>query len=608
MKKLFNLALFGAIALTGAVGFSSCSSSSDEVINNPDYNPETNSVKTQFTIAFPSEISGAGTRQTDAIVQEGATTDITKFRGISNIVLIPYASATDRTTRLGNAITFSSMIKPTTATSANAIPSGSNLLANSNSVLYKDVEIPIGTAGFLFYGEASGTNDDFATGAISETNVSDNSKQASSFTFALQQIKSTEDAIDKTESAKIVTYLTNIAAATNWAGCANTANSTHTWYNAGLGDLYTKFISNHAGSTATVQGLVQQLYTDVFSYTDDVSTAIKTAITTNYASDTDNDGTLTFTGIGNYPADNNLPDGSAAITWSNASPAVPSMVFTGSTSDLNAGNMTNYTYPASLYYTVNCGINTANALKETLYDGTNNWATILAGYTDGAFVGSSTKSVAITAPIEYAVARLDMGIYAEAATLYDAEGAAVNVGDNTFPVTAVIVGGQPTSVNYLFTPADNSGGRTIYDKTMNSIFYAKYSASEVGVQNHTLVMETYANQTVTLIIELENKSGHSFHGKTGVIPNNSKFYLAALLDPANIGTNSTNANSLDRVFKQDYTTTAILKIVAGSSGVANAKGLGAAYNIIPDLRTTKMELGLSVDLSWKAGIVFKTDI
>ena len=50
MKKYFSYALVGAIALTGAVGFSSCSSSSDEVVgNNPDYNPELNSVKTQFT-------------------------------------------------------------------------------------------------------------------------------------------------------------------------------------------------------------------------------------------------------------------------------------------------------------------------------------------------------------------------------------------------------------------------------------------------------------------------------------------------------------------------------------------------------------------------------
>ena len=68
MKKLFNLALFGAIALTGAVGFSSCSSSSDEVINNPNYDPETNTVKTEFTISLPNYV-GASTRQTDVITQ-----------------------------------------------------------------------------------------------------------------------------------------------------------------------------------------------------------------------------------------------------------------------------------------------------------------------------------------------------------------------------------------------------------------------------------------------------------------------------------------------------------------------------------------------------------
>ena len=91
MKKLFNLALLGAIALTGAVGFSSCSSSSDEVINNPDYNPEQNSVKTQFTISFPKNV--ASTRQSAATVQNDQ--DIASFRGMDNIVLLPFATTGD---------------------------------------------------------------------------------------------------------------------------------------------------------------------------------------------------------------------------------------------------------------------------------------------------------------------------------------------------------------------------------------------------------------------------------------------------------------------------------------------------------------------------------
>ena len=615
MKKNFKYALLSATALMGAVSFPACSSS-DDVVDNPNFDPETNTVKTQFTIAFPNEISGTVTRQTDAIVQEGADADITKFRGISNIVLIPYASASDRTSRLGDAITFSSMIKPNVTTSENAIPSGNNLLGPSSSVLYKDVSIPLNTSGFLFYGEATNTYDNAATGSIVETNVNNNS-EASDFSFALEQIRANESAISKTNSNKIIAYLTQIAAAHDatdatitWAGCADATKSSETWYNTALGDLYNLFISNHAGSTATVKGLVQYLYSSVYPYNDKVSIAIKTAITTTYASVNATDNTkLDFSSeLGaDYPADNYLPDGSAAMTWSDASPAVPSMVYTGSTTDLNAGNMTHYTYPASLYYTINSGIKTSNASQADNYNTTNDWDDILTGYS-GTSVGPSTKSVAIIYPIEYAVARLDVGIYAAAETLYDKEGAAVTVGNNTFPVTGVIVGGQPTSVNYLFTPANNSGGRTIYDNTMNSPFYAKYSASEVGVQNHTLVLETYKDQKVNIIIELENNSGNAFVGKTGIIPNNTKFYLAAELDPANIGTNSTNASSLDRVFMQDYTTTAILKIAQGSPGTANTKGLGAAYNVIPDLRTTQMELGMSVNLSWKPGIVFKTDI
>ena len=615
MNKNFKYAFLSAIALTGAVSFSACSSS-DDFFDNPDYNPEDNSVKTQFSIAFPSEIAGAATRQTANIVQEGANIDLTKFRGISNIVLIPYASATDRSKRLGNAITFSSMIKPTVATSTNAIPSGNNLVAKSTSVLYKDVTIPLGTSGFLFYGEASGTTNDAATGSIVEANVSDNTKQASDFTFALQQIKNSESAIDKANSNNIIAYLTQIAAAHDatdaaitWAGCANVANNTAEWYNAGLGDLYTMFVNNHAGSTATVKGLVQYLYSSVYPYDDKVSKAIKTAITTTYAKadDTDQSKLVFLDALGSdYPKDNNLPDGAAAMTWTSASPAVPSMVYTGSTTDLNAGNMVDYTYPASLYYMVNSKVKTAQASKADSYNTTNDWDAILAGY-PGTSVGPSTKSVAIESPIEYAVARLDVGIYASSETLYDAEGVAVTVGENTFPVTGVIVGGQPVSVNYLFTPADNSGGRTIYDNTMNSTFYAKYSATEVGVQNHTLVLETYKNQTVNVIIELENKSGKAFVGKTGIIPNNTKFYLAAVLNPA-ATTGVTNSNNLDQVFKQEYTTTAILKIAQGSLGTANDTGLGAAYNVIPDLRTTQMELGLSVDLSWKPGIIFRIDI
>ena len=66
MKKMFKYASLGAIALVGAISFSACSSS-DEIVDNPDYNPVDNTVNTQ--IAFSLSKGGAkkaATRQTAA--------------------------------------------------------------------------------------------------------------------------------------------------------------------------------------------------------------------------------------------------------------------------------------------------------------------------------------------------------------------------------------------------------------------------------------------------------------------------------------------------------------------------------------------------------------
>ena len=70
MKKMKNLALMGAIALTGAVGFTACSSSNDVAEDiNPNYNPETNTVKTEFVINVTQP--GERTRMTTAAAGAG---------------------------------------------------------------------------------------------------------------------------------------------------------------------------------------------------------------------------------------------------------------------------------------------------------------------------------------------------------------------------------------------------------------------------------------------------------------------------------------------------------------------------------------------------------
>ena len=84
MKKYFNYALVGAIALTGAVGIASCSSSDDTLAGN-DPNPS-NSVENEVTVQFVLNVSSAtsgNTRQSAATVQQNKN-----FRGIQDAMLI----------------------------------------------------------------------------------------------------------------------------------------------------------------------------------------------------------------------------------------------------------------------------------------------------------------------------------------------------------------------------------------------------------------------------------------------------------------------------------------------------------------------------------------
>ena len=65
MKKTNQFVLGFAIALTGALGFSACSSNDEAEVNNPNYNPETNEVLAKFVFNV-STGNTATTRQSSA--------------------------------------------------------------------------------------------------------------------------------------------------------------------------------------------------------------------------------------------------------------------------------------------------------------------------------------------------------------------------------------------------------------------------------------------------------------------------------------------------------------------------------------------------------------
>ena len=135
-------------------------------------------------------------------------------------------------------------------------------------------------------------------------------------------------------------------------------------------------------------------------------------------------------------------------------------------------------------------------------------------------------------------------------------------------------------------------------------------ADEAVGTNYTLVLDNYTTETsqekVNVAVELENNSGKDFWGYNGLIPAGGTFYMIGQLDPT--AKTVTDAFPTDpyrypetgkvRVFMQDYTTTVNFTIM----------DLKKAYSTIPDLRVAKLQLGLSVDLLWRAGVTYDVDL
>ena len=144
MKKMFKFAFLSAIALTGSTMLTSCSSSDDAAAenNNPNYDPDTQTVYAQFVFNV-STGNQATTRQSSAATQ--ASTSET-FRGINNAGLFTYKLSDD-----GNHLA--------TATTADKFidlgsPIASSQITSSKSHRVLEMTLPINTNTMLFYGKA----------------------------------------------------------------------------------------------------------------------------------------------------------------------------------------------------------------------------------------------------------------------------------------------------------------------------------------------------------------------------------------------------------------------------------------------------------------------
>lgn len=611
MKKFRFFSFASAVLLASAAGMVSCSSDSIEPTDGPGVAGQV--VKTQFAINIPyggnSSTNQAKkvTRMTDEMTQQS-----NNFRGISDIVLLTFNG--DPSTA-GN----------TEATRIIEIGTDANAYAhNEYSKLYRDIEIPVGTNHMLFYGRATrkSGDTDFQAGKIKDIGTKTTEKVLANISHELTPINSTANFTTDTEAAKIINALNDIAKAKvaegkdyTWATIGN-ETTLPTWLTENekkfLAARYKEFISLKAGSRTSVVEFIKNLQTALVGETGGATIPDDKKLTKEIY-----DKCVAALGAIesiNFPGKFNLPDGAASLNWTSGGFAynTPENVTIGT------GNSINYQkicYPAELSYFVNTTTMVSDKDMSNLNDfpAYNDWTNPNGANWEGKnfsedAVANTTKTVGLKDPVQYSVAVLKSTVRCNAATLKDNAKQAggfdkdqqISVPADGFKVTGILIGGQPASVDWKYDPASTeSFANTIYDKEMNGSMAAKNETSASNA-NYTLVFDNKksdAQSPVYVTLELENNSDKAFYGKDGIILKGAKFYLVGKLTP-NATEGVTNPNSVDRVFMQDYVTTANF----------NIKNLKDAYNCIPDLRTSGINVGLAVDLSWKTGITFDVEL
>lgn len=610
MKKVKFFGLAGIILLASGAGFSSCSSDSADPTGGTGVAGQV--VKAQFAINIPY---GNNPSANQAKKVTRMTADMTQqnnhFRGISDIVLLTFSGDPATTTSI------------TDATSIINIGTDDNAYAQDDyRRLYRDIEIPVGTSYIAFYGKATKNGESsFKTGEITDEGTS--GKTLANISHKLTPIKSDADFKTDEDAQAIIGALNAIANAKvndngtdyTWANIDNVSTSL-SWLTDHekkfLADRYKTFIKLKAGSKASVKACIESLMAALAGETPEAGVPDTKKLTAEiYKKCQEALGKINT--LREFPRNLNLPDGVAALSWNTGE---SKFAYSAPGNDLfSTGNTINYQkicYPAELSYFVNTKTMVSDKDMSSLSDFPeyNDWTqntetgwTAKTNFEEKAVV-NSTKTVGLKDPVQYSVAVLKSTVKCDAAKLDDNAKQAgkleadqqITVPTDGFPVTGILIGGQPESVDWKYEPTTETFANTIYDQNMNGTITAGTTAS---TSNYTLVFDNKSTdkKPVFVTIELTNNSGMDFYGNDGIILNGAKFYLVGKLDP-NATTGTTKPTGVDRVFVQDHITKANF----------NIKTLKGAYNCIPDLRTSGINVGLAVDLEWKSGIEFNVEL
>ena len=489
------------------------------------------------------------TRQAQVPTSRAAT-----FQGMDLLTVIPY-----RTNGVEVAVTDEPLLDIVGVTEGN----NTNYVENDYSNYYVErCYLMTGTDRMLVYSKSKPVSTNPAiNGKLSDLPTF--RTKTENITFSLSSIRETTEA--HADATALANYMTTIA---NTEGWSTTTDPT-------LKSYYLDFIRSNgeggglmSGAAANIKAFVAALKDILKDNTDAVSTAIVTNI--------DNNSTIASI---TYPRSIGLPDGAAVVRWT----GTKFDVRTTTTTLDNINGINRYTYPAELMFFTDSPIRTSTeeVSKNTFQEmsASTPWATFLNTYYKGSTsVNTNTKAVAVENPIQYGVANLQLTLTGMSTTLKDAKDIEVaNTDMSTLPLKGVIIGGQHT-VGHNMKPRNEQtdvDGRFIYETTIVD-----------GNKTNTLVLQSYDDEKVPVILELENKTGQAFTGKDGIVYPDTRFYLIGLIDPADKKNESIDYTK--RVFTQDYTTTISMSVTS----------LANAYTSMPDLLAPRLEVGVQVVTKW----------
>ena len=561
-QAVWLLSAFMLMMLTGCSNHDELTSSQAE------------SVTVEMAYALNPTIQTVTTRQAGTVIGNN-----TPYRGPENFRLIPMIG--DVTTLAE--VTWQGPVDKTSPQSKFYYSSYCNL--------------PIGVNRCLVYGkpaditETGGVDTQVYNGAINEpfpifmANVGD----LEDIEFSPVPIYNTVDInndnklVIPTDASTLAGYLTEVANTEGWSNSEITA----------ILELRQKFLNRGndlPGSAASVKALLNALATEAQYLKSFYPISLLDSI--NNAATTKADA---ITSTVTYPRSINLPDGAAALRWVESENAFKPQMYTTTLDDINT--VSRFAYPASLYFFVNSGINTSTEVVdyEAIYANVNTttdpdktaWSYVLDNFTAGPTVEGTTRSVALTNPVQYAVGQLQVNVVASSATLKDNDDHDVDLGTDNFPLKGIIVGGQ-RPVDYEFKQTENTDTKVkfLYDSQVESGCNLS-TTSTLGCQ--TLVLQSYDGEDVDIVLEFENDNNNlTFTGVNGcrVYPH-TRFYLVGKI-LAKLEGNIVDDKD-KRVFTKDYITTVNLTVAS----------LKKAYNVLPSLLTGHLELGIEVS-DWMA--------